>query len=30
MRRNPTVAALHDERRDVGQESALMARFLVT
>jgi hypothetical protein len=30
MRRNPTVAALHDERQDIGRESALMARFPVT
>jgi hypothetical protein len=30
MTRNLTVVALHDERRDIDRESALMARFLVT
>jgi hypothetical protein len=30
MRRNPTVTALHDERRDVDRESAPIAHFFVT
>jgi len=30
MRRNLIVVALHDERRDVGRESALIARSPVT
>jgi hypothetical protein len=30
MRRNLIVVALHDEHRDAGRESALIARFLFT